>query len=814
MRADLHPRQCTAAAWLQSPRVIEFDPGDALLVEAMLQKAGPEAVHHYLAVLPAGRTPVGPHVPHLVVTGSLPVRHNSAEVLVLAGRARWQAIRWGNLRHARWVILRWDVSLAALVALVALLWHAVRGKLSYAGRVALGELPHRRWCFSFAARRPAQHRSARRYVPFAWGIAGFLHQLAQAQVRHVVLRWFETLPTLPPGEDLDLLVADEDLSKVEALLDAAPGVFPCDLYSVSGLPGTDLDGLPYFPPFLAQQIIDTARPHPSGARVPDPQRHFLSLAYHVVYHKGPSSGLPPGAGSVDTPQRPDHAQALSRFAWSAMRTTDSSCGPARRVSRGRGCTAVDGEHDYAGVLNQLAAQLGWPLQPKLRSLDTLLAEQGWRPPRDMLLRLARRRPFLRTLLDGGRSQEAPPGLAVFILRQAAVVDQACDRLIDRLRHEGFQVLAIEPLDPPRAHAASRTLRGGNWGQGPWPASGGPPAVAVVVCDPEPIPPTPRQRRAHPELDNARLLRKERLRQAFNAGRPRFAHCNVVHSSDNADEALDYLRCLMPQRVEELCRQAREVRAQFVTTQPVIYALSQYRRRAKTEIIEFGGQLAVKKTFKPQQRAFCQREKWALAYLSRQIPAVPPLLAAGPDYVIYPYYRDCLRFRCADGRLLPLKVARQAIAALKQVYEAGYALIDAHPENLVVDPQHGLKLIDFEFLYRYRQRPATFEASYDMAGCPEDFDGSIPDGGPKNYARHWQPYVGLSLHSLLYDPPWLQHVKRGLYRLAALPRWGPRRLRAFLTRVWQVGGGSHQPHPSLPASFPAPVAAAEVSRRAA
>ena len=396
----------------------------------MLQKAGPEAVHHYLAVLPAGRTPVGPHVPHLVVTGSLPVRHNSAEVLVLAGRARWQAIRWGNLRHARWVILRWDVSLAALVALVALLWHAVRGKLSYAGRVALGELPHRRWCFSFAARRPAQHRSARRYVPFAWGIAGFLHQLAQAQVRHVVLRWFETLPTLPPGEDLDLLVADEDLSKVEALLDAAPGVFPCDLYSVSGLPGTDLDGLPYFPPFLAQQIIDTARPHPSGARVPDPQRHFLSLAYHVVYHKGPSSGLPPGAGSIDTPQRPDHAQALSRFAWSAMRTTDSSCGPARRVSRGRGCTAVDGEHDYAGVLNQLAAQLGWPLQPTLRSLDTLLAEQGWRPPRDMLLRLARRRPFLRTLLDGGRSQEAPPGLAVFILRQAAVVDQACDRLID------------------------------------------------------------------------------------------------------------------------------------------------------------------------------------------------------------------------------------------------------------------------------------------------------------------------------------------------------------------------------------------------
>lgn len=802
--------------WLHSPRVIEFDPADPLLVHAMQQVAGPESVSHYLAVLPerrsAGRQGRGAQdahwrdIPHLAVPGSLPVRHNNALVLVLSGRARWHALRWRHLQHARWVVLRWECSLASLLALAALALHAALGRLRYAGCHLLAHGSRRGWCLSFTARRPARSRSARRHVPHALGLAGFLRQLGSRQVRHAVLRWFDALPALPPGEDLDLLVADDDLPKVEALLSEGPGVLPCDVYTVSGLPGTDFDGLPYFPPFLAQEIIDTAVPHSSGACVPDPQRHFLSLAYHIVYHKGPASGLPL-----------DDASAHGAT-WGA-RVPGVSARPHRRAERG---SAADdqasfcrGEHDYAANLQQLADQLGWPLKMTLRSVDALLAEKGWRPPRDMLVRLSRRRPFLRSLLDSDACQAAPPGLAVFILRQAAVTQGACHRLIDLLRHEGFQILAIEPLDALRAQAASRILRGGNWGRGPWPASGGLPAVAVAVCDPEPIPPSRRQRRAHPELDNARLLRKEQLRQAFNAGRPRSMQCNVVHSSDNAAEALDYLCCLMPQRVEEVCRQAREVREQFATAQPVIYALSQYRRRAKTEIIEYGGRLAVKKTFKPQQRAFCQRKAWALAHLSRQVAAVPPLLAAGPDYVIYPYYQDSLRFRCGEGRLLPLAVARQAIDALRQVYEAGYALIDAHPENLVVDPEQGLKLIDFEFLYRYRQRPATFEASYDMAGCPSDFDGSVPEGGAKCYARHWQPYIGLSLHSLLHDPPWLQHVKRGLYWLARLPRLGPRRLRAWIERLRRVGNAAlPRPTDAAPASDSLPAIARAAARRAA
>ena len=146
--------------------------------------------------------------------------------------------------------------------------------------------------------------------------------------------------------------------------------------------------------------------------------------------------------------------------------------------------------------------------------------------------------------------------------------------------------------------------------------------------------------------------------------------------------------------------------------------------------------------------------------------------------------------------------KQAIVALRSVYDAGYALIDAHPENVIVDRRHGVKLIDFEFLHEYEQKPAKFEDCYDVRGCPADFAGSQPDGGAKCYARHWQPYIGLSLHSLLHDPLWLQHAKRAVYWIAASPRLLPRRLREVAVAAWNVvrRKPAHRPLP-LPTTEP-------------
>jgi hypothetical protein len=100
---------------------------------------------------------------------------------------------------------------------------------------------------------------------------------------------------------------------------------------------------------------------------------------------------------------------------------------------------------------------------------------------------------------------------------------------------------------------ARSVRGGNWGRGPWPISGGPPVAAIVVFDTSPITPTRKQRRRFPFLANARLLCKEQIRDAFNEGLPPEQHCNVIHSSDNGREAMDYLRIIMPEAIAGLLK---------------------------------------------------------------------------------------------------------------------------------------------------------------------------------------------------------------------------------------------------------------------
>ena len=364
------------------------------------------------------------------------------------------------------------------------------------------------------------------YIPHALGVERFLKRLRGQRLRHAVLRWFDELPNLPPGEDVDLLVDDECLDAVGAMLDEGPGLQPIDVYSVSGLPGSDYCQMPYFPPPVAAGILDRACNHRELCFVPSPEDHFLSLAYHALYHKGAKSGLPVADG--DKPG-------------------------GRRA-----------EHDYLGILQRMARRLNLDVRITLADLDRLLDARHWRPPHDMLVRLARRNAWVGSLVSAVHEADTDPGLAVFLLRQAALERGGIARASALIARHGFLVIHSQVLDDCLAQAVAPCLRGGNWGRGPWPLSGGPPAAAIVAYDFEPIRPSRKQRKKHPFLANARLLCKAAIRDEFNAGLPADRHCNVVHSSDNGREALDYLRAILGDGVEAMLTRIAELRNQDPT----------------------------------------------------------------------------------------------------------------------------------------------------------------------------------------------------------------------------------------------------------
>jgi hypothetical protein len=172
----------------------------------------------------------------------------------------------------------------------------------------------------------------------------------------------------------------------------------------------------------------------------------------------------------------------------------------------------------------------------------------------MLIRLAKRNRWLRNRLrETEKSSSADDRLAVFLLREAALARGGVSRAEQLIESLGFQILATRTFDKCRLATLARSLRGGNWGQGPWPISGGPPVAAIVAYDPAPIAPSRRDRKRFPFIANARLLSKEKLRDAFNEGFGKDQHCNVIHSSDNGREAMDYLRIIMPDAIDDVLR---------------------------------------------------------------------------------------------------------------------------------------------------------------------------------------------------------------------------------------------------------------------
>ena len=729
----------------KSIRIIEFNETRKTCAKALasagytryLRVVGSRAVLD--AALAEGESQVA------LATGSEAVVRNNAELLILHGRHIRHLAKVRRLEHSRFVALSSGLSLALFLGCFLALLQCLAGRLSAPFFFRFGRkgwLPEGLIVFPLRRQR---RQSARRYLPFNIGVSGFLLELRRLNVKYVVLRWFESLPHVEPGEDLDILVADDDLQALESVLDAWPGIQPVDLYTATGLPSTDFVKMAYYPPRLAAQILDSRVVLRELCDVPAREQYFYSLAYHALYHKGYSSGLP--------------------------------------VRDGGDSKVADPEHDYTAVLASLAAELDVPVRINMASLDGFLEARGWKPPYDTLVRLAQHNRWIKeTLVQPG---EFDDGLAVFIIREAAMSQGrgGIPRIERELMRHGFHVCLSRELSQTVAAKAKDAIRGGNWGAGPWPVSGGVPVAVIVAYDVMPKSPSQAELSKYPMLRNARILCKDRIRDLLNEGVPPEAKCNPLHSSDSGWEGLEYLRLTVPDAEPEVLAQIEKLKQAFKTNYPVRSVLTKQGRRAKIEVIEYEGGLAVKKTFRQHQVRYLEREVAAMRELSKSITAVPPVLVEGETWFIMPYYADTLKYRWISGRMLPLGVARAAIRSLKEIYDAGFAMIDASTENIVIDPVQGFKLVDFEYCHRYTIKPTTFHESYDIAGCPPDFVGDLPTRGANTFERDWLPYIGVSVKDLLGNSSFaFLEIKRGLYYVAHARRFLTWRARSLSRRL--------------------------------
>lgn len=673
------------------------------------------------------------------------VARSSADLLVL--RRGYERLVWGWPQLAQFKHVAIEADPSGPETRLAIRIASMRGRMRAVGKLDMG----RAGKFSlFELNQPREVRPRTYFSPF-WGVGGLASRLEEAGLDYAVLRWFETLPKMDPGEDLDILVRDAHVERFRRVVESEPGTIPIDLYSVSGLSGTDFRGAAYYVPGLAARILGDAIVHPSGMRVPCAQDYLYSLVYHALYHKGASSGLP------------------SRL------MVDGDATP---------------EHNYREAIARIARQCGADIPEDMERLDEWLQDVGWRPPLDALRRLAVDNEWLRNRIGSDRVRTGTtPELAVFLVRERAVEYLRMDSITSRLESLGFEILSIHELDEDARRRAAESIRGGNWGKGPYPVSAGRPAWAIVCIHFAPQPVDQSLRDRYPHLSNADTLNaKLEVRALVEDVLGPGAAFNAMHSADDDPEAWEYLRVVVPGAVERIRTEFDARIGRRVAPEGTDRTLSS-GRRARVDVVRRHGVPVVRKTYTVGGRRHFHREIVALDALSAQLPTIPSVLDRGDDWFEISYFDDLLpRYR---GGLIPLRVVRQMIAVLRDIHEAGFDLVDAKPDNFVWSPRGGLHAVDLEFAYPARKPRRSFiEGPVFQSPDPSLYE-DLPVGD-SSFDVRWLPRTGMSGHVLVNARPIVQHAHRALYRLRRLtvaPGSPPRAMvRKGKTRIRQASTG--------------------------
>ena len=411
------------------------------------------------------------------------LKRNNADILILAEKEQLERLWYfDEYKHAQYIFYRPTDFGALFAGLPGLIKNVVFRRLQVAGVSILeDDFGIKQTVLAIAVLKRVTP-NARRFISPFLGVTGFFQTLNQQQADYAILRWFEDLPQIEPGEDIDMLVADKDIEAIEALLKQQPGIIPCDIYTVSGLPGTSYKNMAYYPPLLAEQILAGTILQAEIFAVPKPDIHFYSLAYHAIYHKGVKSGIP----------------------WCLEDSEELIGNP---------------EHQYTDILTDLAASLQLEADITLEALDRFLKTIDWRPSEDTLARLDSSKLWLKA--ENKNDDRTKPntdisGLAVFYIRQKALDLGLESEIVGLLENEGFNIIKRKILGEKKAWRVKHQIRGGNWGKGPWAESGGDPAMVLVALDLMPVPPSAKQLAKQPHLSNGRIGVKNKIRDRVNS----------------------------------------------------------------------------------------------------------------------------------------------------------------------------------------------------------------------------------------------------------------------------------------------------------
>lgn len=420
------------------------------------------------------------------------VRKNNCDVAILHGAALFALIDKRNFGRFRHILI--PKLQGAVPAAIGLARYGRRGGLKIVGSTTLetGEGARDYWILRSAVKLTDNRRQ---YAPAGQTPLEILRQISH--INQIVLRWSEKIEGGTHSGDMDILVAASDVSKMLECFRSSVSIYPLDVYTDDGSGGFTYKNVAYYTSNLAAALLRSAKLRPSGIRVADADSRFLAFCYHLMFHNK-SEKIAPGTQVINrqTFKSPHYFDELSRLASCAER----------------------------------------PVPQNFDEIESLLRNAGCLPSLDLIGFYSRRNPFLQHRYFDQAKQ--PAGLATFFIRDfgqgLAIVPNVRAKLA-----EHFETLYEGPVGPDQYASLLSGVRGGNWTDPQGPNGMAKPVYWFVCWDAHPKLPSRATRKKHPRLDNEHVRIKDTIRNELGGDKRKIPP--VVHSSDNALEALDHLR---------------------------------------------------------------------------------------------------------------------------------------------------------------------------------------------------------------------------------------------------------------------------------
>jgi hypothetical protein len=268
-------------------------------------------------------------------------------------------------------------------------------------------------------------------VPRGLSPEKFLNLLTASGANYVLLRWHEDLFNGSSIKDLDILIDENSIDIIEALIKRNPllGNIDVDIFSIKGSSGYGFRSISYFPPWISTSILEKKILYKNVVFVPSEFDASLSLAYHSLFHKGPKN-LP--VTLFDDSQAKFDIKKISKYC-KCYKSLDPNLG----------------EMPYSWI-----------------NIYNILKKNDWLPPLDVIYKLRSDNSWLDEII---RDQELKwvheKPLAIIVVRDGDLLDETRKILMSQINLYPIKIRAVFKVDFNSLDFISKNLRGGNWSTG-------------------------------------------------------------------------------------------------------------------------------------------------------------------------------------------------------------------------------------------------------------------------------------------------------------------------------------------------------------